>query len=106
MAMEVTTVMKKPNNIERIKIVKAMEYLARQINDEDIFEAWLSLGVADGDIPYGQLEVQPTDEEDLYVYFEDNDDFANLMDLFLRVMSKALKSGGLYCDDVVSKRTT
>jgi hypothetical protein len=85
-------------------MVKAMEYLARQINDEDIFETWLSLGVADGDIPYGQLEVQPQDEEDLYTYFEDNDDFANLMDLFLRVMSEALKSDGLYCDNIVSKR--
>ena len=98
--------MTKPNAIERIKLVKTMEYLARQINDEDVFETWLTLGVADGDIPYGDLTVQPTDEAELYPYFENDEDFANLMDLFFRVMSSAKKSGGLYCNGIVSKHTT
>ena len=35
---------------ERIKAVKAMEFLARQINNENIFESWLTMGPADGDI--------------------------------------------------------
>ena len=38
------------NAIERVKMVKAMEFLARNINDEGVFEEWLIEGVADGDI--------------------------------------------------------
>lgn len=87
---------------ERIKMVKAMEFIARQINDEYVFGDWLVNGVADGDIPYGDLTVGETDEDNLEYYLKD-DPFIDLMDTFLRVMCKARKSGGLYCDDVVSK---
>ena len=87
---------------ERIKMVKCMEYIARQLNDEDIFGSWLVYGVADGDIPYGDTEYNAeTDDEDMEYYIED-DTFAILMDDFLRLMRSALKSGGLYCDGIVS----
>lgn len=49
------------NKIERIKCVKAMEFLARQINDEEVFEEWLMDGVADGDIDVGDLDVKGDD---------------------------------------------
>lgn len=88
------------NAVERIKMVKAMEFVARQINDEEVFEGWLLNGVADGDIEYGSLEVEPDDEENLEYYIRD-DDFAELMACFLRRMAGAKKSGGLYCDGVV-----
>lgn len=91
------------NTVERIKMVKAMEFIARQVNDEDIFGAWLTLGVADEDIKYGDLEVRDDDAEDLEYYIED-DEFGDLMDTFLFVMKKAWKSGGLYCDKVVSRK--
>lgn len=90
------------NIIERIKMVKAMEYITRQINNEDVFEHWLLCGVADGDIPYGNLEITSDDVENLS-YYVDPINFAELMDLFLRVMKYALKDGGLYCGDIVSK---
>ena len=80
----------------RAKVVRAMETLARCINDEDIFDSWLMLGVADGDINGSE------DDEDIEYYCED-DTFAELMGLFLRLMKRAAKSGGLYEDDVVSK---
>lgn len=89
------------NTIERIKMIKSMEYIARQINDENIFEYWLVNGVADGDIDYGDLSVKTT-EPDALNYAEDKD-FADLMDAFLWCMKKAYSSGGLYCDKVVSK---
>ena len=82
---------------ERKKMIVAMEYIARQITDEDVFDGWLMNGVADGDIPYGSLDV--TDVEDYYV--EDNT-FKDLMTCFLRRMSGAYRSGGLYCGGVVS----
>lgn len=84
---------------DRIRAVKAMEFLARQINAENIFMYWLADGVADSDIRYGDL--LPTDGDDLEYYLED-EHFADLMALFLRLMSMAFKDGGLYCDGVVS----
>ena len=87
---------------ERIKMVKAMEFVCRNINDEEIFYTWLSVGVADGDIEYGDLQVTEDDVDNLEYYCDDTT-FADLMDTFLYVMAKARKSGGLYCDNVVSK---
>lgn len=91
------------NTIERIKMVKAMEYIARQMNDEEVFcDVWLTYGVADGDIEYGDLSVNDTDVENLSYYVED-EPFSELMRDFLRVMWFAKRDGGLYCDGVVSK---
>ena len=87
---------------EKVKAVKAMEYLARQINDEEIFEEWLLDGVADGDIDYGDLDVKDEDPEALDYYLED-DNFRDVLRVFLRVMSRARKSGGLWCGGVVSR---
>lgn len=90
------------DNNERIKLVKAMEFVARQVNDEEVFEGWLINGVADGDIEYGNLEVAEDDKEILDCYIDD-ENFAELMALFLRIMNRARNSGGLYCDSIVSK---
>ena len=87
---------------DRVKMVKAMEFIARQINDEEVFWGWLMEGVADGDIYYGDLSDVADSAEN---YIEDRD-FADLMDTFLWCMSKAYKSGGLYCDGIVSRPTT
>ena len=81
---------------ERTEVVRAMETLARAVNDEGVFEYWLILGVADGDID------ETTTDEDLEYYIE-NETFAELMETFLNLMSKAKKNGGLYVDGVVSK---
>ena len=89
---------------ERIKAVKAMEFLARQINNENIFESWLTMGPADGDIKYGDLEVKPEDAEDLEYYIEDNE-FRDLMKTFLNLMTRAKKDGGLYCGNVCTEKT-
>ena len=73
---------------ERAELVKAMNLLARSINNEEYVDSWLMFGVADGD-------------EDYEDYCENDDDFASLMALFLRLMSRARKDGGIYCDYVV-----
>lgn len=90
------------NTLERTRMIKAMEFIARQINDEDVFEGWLIGGVADGDIRYGDLDTNLEDIEDLECYFND-EDFADLMNTFLNVIARAKRSGGFYCDGVVSK---
>lgn len=93
------------NKVERIKMVKAMEYIARQINNEETFcDLWLVGGVADGDIEYGDLSVTDADFDEWgTAYWIKDDNFADLMKLFLLVMKEARKDGGLYCDGVVSK---
>jgi hypothetical protein len=94
---------KRMNKIERMKMVKAMEFIARQINDEDIFMGWLYSGVADGDIQYGDLDITMDDEENLSCYIDDEKNFADLMTTFLRLMAKTWKSGGLWCNGVLSQ---
>lgn len=82
---------------ERQKVVRAMETIARCINDEDVFEGWLMCGVADGDI------TEETTDEEVDEYYCEDDTLAELMGCFLRRMALAKKSGGLYVDGVVSK---
>lgn len=79
----------------RIEMVKAMEMIARAINDEGVFMDWLINGVADGDIS------ENTDDTELEYYAED-DTFSDLMDTFLDLMSAAKESGGLYFDNILS----
>ena len=80
----------------RAEMVRAMDFIARHVNDEEVFESWLINGVADGDI-----DGKETDE-DLSCYCEDKN-FADLMERFLDLMKNAKKSGGLYCDRVISR---
>lgn len=86
------------NEITRKKMVVSMEFIARTINDEDVFEGWLMGGVADGDISRESLDVGEVDD-----YYIQDDNFRDLMDCFLRRMVRAQKSGGLYIDDIVTK---
>ena len=87
--------------MERVKMLKAMEFVCRQINNEDIFMRWLYAGVADGDIPYGDFRSE-WEDEDMYDYYISEDEFADLMKLFLRLMKQAYNDGGLFCGGVVS----
>ena len=80
---------------ERAEVVRAMDTMARCINDETILDSWLMGGVADGDI-YGKET-----DEDLEYYCKDKN-FKELMTLFLKLMRRAGMSGGIYTDGVVS----
>lgn len=89
---------------ERVALVKAMDFICRNINDEDVFMPWLSVGVADGDIPYNTLIDQVTEDEiENLEYYAEDETLSELMYFFLRRMVKAKKSGGLYCNRVLSK---
>ena len=90
---------------ERMKAVKAMEFMARQVNDGEAFNIWLMGGVADEDIEYGDLTVGEDLESDpAYDYASDPDTFSYLMGCFLRTMSAAHKSGGLWCGKILSDK--
>lgn len=83
------------NKKSRVQMVKAMDYIARCLNDEEELGPWLALGVADEDIK------EDTKDEDLECYIQD-DAFKDLMKLFLKLMQRANKNGGLYCGGVVA----
>ena len=88
---------------ERMMAVKAMEFIARQVNDERVIDVWLMDGVADGDIEYGDFTIHSGVETDpAYDYASDPDIFSALMATFLKTMSSAYKNGGLWCGNVVS----
>lgn len=82
---------------ERKNLVLAMERLVRSVNDEGLMNVWLMYGVPDGDVQKYDVE-EVTDN-----LVEDDTEFAILMGLFLRIMSRAEKDGGLYAGGVVSK---
>lgn len=84
------------NIVERKNTVLAMERLVRSCNNEELIMGWLMCGVPDGDI--NDYTVDEVDD-----YFVDDENFAGLVGLFLRIMSQAEKDGGLYIDGVVSK---
>lgn len=86
----------------RVQMIKSMEFICRNLNNEDHFMIWLNDGVADGDIEYGDFGCDDQSIEDLDYYLED-EHFADLMDTFLFVMKQAKRDGGLYCDNVLSK---
>ena len=78
------------------KEIRAMDTLARCINDEEIFEVWLMLGVADGDCEY-------YDDIGLYEeYYEDNEEnFKELVELFRNLIRDSAEDG-LYIGDIVA----
>ena len=79
----------------RKQVVLAMETLARCVNDERIFEKWLALGVPDGDI--NSFNIEEVDE-----FLCEDDNFRDLMSLFLDIMKDASKDG-LYVDKILAK---
>ena len=81
----------------RAEMVRAMDLLVRSVNDESYVDPWLVVGVADGDI------TENTTDEDLENYCED-DDFVDLMTLFLKIMIRAGFDGGIVCDKASSKQ--
>ena len=83
---------------ERAEVVRAMETLARCVNDEEVFESWLMCGVADGDI-----DEDTTNEEIIEMGYTTDGTMQDIMTVFLRMMKNAWNSGGLYTDGVCSK---
>jgi len=90
--------MSKKELIERQKMIVAMEYVARHINDEEVFDSWLMCGVPDGDIEPGNLDPTQVYEKDYMI----TDGFKDIMSCFLRCMCMAYEEGGLYCGGVTS----
>ena len=83
------------NKSLRKKTVLAMELLVRQVNNADLIEPWLMCGVPDGDI-------QRYEEDEVDETLIEKENYAEIMGLFLKIMTKANKHG-LYSDYILSK---
>lgn len=92
--------MTKVSKIHRKKMVLAMEFIMRHLNDERDILWWLEVGVADGDISINNLS-NPDEVDDYYI---EDETFAQLMGDFVNILYEPLKSrsGKLYCDRVCS----
>ena len=91
------------DKLERIKLIKAMEFIARHTNSENVFNYWLRYGVADGDILYGDLDsIDNNYDEYLLDSYANDDDFCELMNDFIYLIDMARNDGGLYCDGIKS----
>lgn len=80
----------------RADIVRAMDLMVYTINDENIIDSWLMVGVADGDI-----RKETTNEEIDEMGYTSDKNFSELMTVFLRLMNRA-GNGGLFFDGIVS----
>ncbi len=74
---------------ERVKLLRAMETIARCVNDEDIFELWLAEGIPDGEIK------ENTTDEEIEWLAESEETMTDIMDTFVKLMKNAYRSGGL-----------
>lgn len=83
-----------PDNMHvRADAIRAMDFLARSINDEPIcVNYWLSDGVADGDV-----DGTETDED--LDYYTEEDNFVEMTILFVKCMNAARRDG-IYVDNV------
>lgn len=76
-----------PNVAKRTELIKAMDMIARRINDEHILIGnWFVCGVPDGLVKEGDESIAG---------YTDDETLKNFMDCFIRCMVKASKSGGL-----------
>ena len=86
---------------ERIKMLKAMDTVVRNMNDENAIADWLVIGLPDG--------AATDDEFDSTAEYVDDETFADIMDSFVYIMAtycneeKVEREATLYCDGVRSK---
>lgn len=80
----------------RADIVRAMDLMVYTINDENIIDSWLMVGVADGDI-----RKETTNEDIDKMGYTSDKNFSELMTVFLRLMNRA-GNDGLFFDGIVS----
>lgn len=68
--------------------VLQMERIMRKINNESIFETWLLIGVADGDLD------ESSTWEDVDDYYIESDNYSFIIGVFLKLTAEAIKDGG------------
>ena len=74
---------------ERKKMILAMEYIARHVNDEELFwDLWGTYGIPDGEITYGCF-----DESEVSDYWTEDENYNDIVEVFMSLMELAVKDG-------------
>lgn len=73
--------------LERVKVLKALDTIAKTLNDEYYLENWFSYGVPDGEID------DTTQDNYLLDYVKNDKDWQNLLDLFVKLIRLASADG-------------
>ena len=87
------------NTIEKILIIKAMEFIARRINCEDCFTDWTNYGIPDNICIQDDLNIYVDDDKKLE-YFLNDENFSVLLNSFLTLMINAYFCKGISCAGV------
>lgn len=82
---------------ERVSVVRAMDTIVRRLNDERDILWWLDSGVPDGEIN------EETTDEELYWLVDDDESFADIMSIFIKIMRRQPVNGAMWVDNVLSK---
>ena len=83
---------------ERKKMILAMDFIARHMNDDTEFDRWFMYGVPDGEIKEDFNLNQIYDED----YMLTDEGLRDIMSCFLKCMYSSYKyDGGLQCDNLV-----
>lgn len=82
---------------ERVSVVRAMDTIVRSLNDERDILWWLDSGVPDGEIN------EETTDEELYWLVDDDESFADIMSIFIKIMRRQPVNGAMWVDNVLSK---
>lgn len=88
------------NNInlkERVSVIRAMDTIVRSLNDERDILWWLDSGVPDGEIN------EETTDEELSWLVDDDESFADIMSIFIKIMRRQPVNGAMWVDNVLSK---
>ena len=88
------------NNInfkERVSVIRAMDTVVHNLNDEEYVAWWLEDGVPDGEIN------EETADEELYWLVDDDESFADIMSTFIKIMKRQSVNGAMWVDNVLSK---
>ena len=82
---------------ERVSVVRAMDTIVRSLNDERDILWWLDSGVPDGEIN------EETTDEELYWLVDDDESFAYILSIFIKIMWRLPVNGAMWVDNVLSK---
>lgn len=81
---------------KRCEILRAMDLIARTLNNDPLYTEWMIEAVIDEDM------TDQTTDKDLEGYVKNDDEFAGILYTFLHVMSEAFQQDGLTVDGVAS----
>ena len=88
------------NTERRARYVKALDLIARSVNDEELLPLWLTYGVADEDITE-----DTTPEQIAEMGYCEDATFQGLLNTFAQLMQEATKDGprgAIYAEGFIS----